>query len=90
MNSKAQWLCIINRLLYTPCKDCSGLETIFITLTENQTDPDIPVSDSPVKLTIDVVNVNDPPTVFVTQYGHSIMQADPTEPIKVTYSQPTR
>ncbi|XP_076116641.1 uncharacterized protein LOC143084119 [Mytilus galloprovincialis] len=74
-------------LLYTPCKDCYGVESIPIILKENQSDPDIPPADTPVTVTINVIDVNDPPVMFVTQYGHSKMHSDPTEPILVYLEQ---
>ena len=74
--------------MYTPCKDCSGTETIPLVLSENQTDPDIPPADTHIPLTLNVEDVNDPPNMFVTQYGQSVMHDDPTEPIEVVKINP--
>lgn len=76
---------IFYSLLYTPCKDCYGVESIPIILKENQSDPDIPPADTPVTVTINVIDVNDPPVMFVTQYGKSKMHSDPTESIPVIF-----
>ena len=72
-------------MLYTPCKDCSGTEYINIILTENQTDPAIPVASIPVTLTVTVTNKNDHPVMFLTQYGESILHQDPSEPVIVSF-----
>ncbi|XP_052067219.1 uncharacterized protein LOC127706604 [Mytilus californianus] len=74
-------------LLYTPCKDCYGVESIPIILQENQSDPDIPPADTPVTVTINVIDVNNPPVMFVTQFGWSVMHSDPTEPILIYLEQ---
>ena len=75
---------IFSRLLYTPCTDCSGTEYITIILTENQTDPDIPVASVLVTLTIVVTDQNDHPQMFLTQYGQSLLHSDPSEPVVVS------
>ncbi|VDI39321.1 Hypothetical predicted protein [Mytilus galloprovincialis] len=75
------------RLLYTPCVDCSGTEIIRIILSENQTDPNIPVASLPVTLTVTITSQNDHPEIFITQYGQSMLHQDPSEPVIVYLEQ---
>ncbi|VDI27589.1 Hypothetical predicted protein, partial [Mytilus galloprovincialis] len=74
-------------LLYTPCVDCSGTEIIRIILSENQTDPNIPVASLPVTLTVTITSQNDHPEIFITQYGQSMLHQDPSEPVIVYLEQ---
>ncbi|VDI67222.1 Hypothetical predicted protein [Mytilus galloprovincialis] len=74
-------------LLYTPCTDCSGVETLTIILQEIQTNDDIPPASSEATLIITIIDSNDPPEIFLTQYGQSILSSDPTEPVLVYLEQ---
>ncbi|VDI28035.1 Hypothetical predicted protein, partial [Mytilus galloprovincialis] len=74
-------------LLYTPCTDCSGIETIAIILQELQTNDDIPPASSETTIVITIIDSNDPPEIFLTQYGQSILSSDPTEPVLVFLEQ---
>ena len=44
-----------------------------------------PVNTS-ITLTIDVMQQNDPPVIFLTQYGQYILHQDPTEPFLVRFT----
>ncbi|CAG2247499.1 unnamed protein product [Mytilus edulis] len=70
-------------LMYTPCKDCSGVETIDIILKEVQTSKDITPVSSEASIVITIIDTNDPPDMFLVQYGQSILLDDPTEPVMV-------
>ncbi|XP_063408918.1 uncharacterized protein LOC134692399 [Mytilus trossulus] len=70
-------------LLYAPCPDCSGVETLSIILREVQTNDDIPPASSEATLVITIIDFNDPPEIFLTQHGQSILSSDPTEPTLV-------
>ncbi|XP_071145141.1 uncharacterized protein [Mytilus edulis] len=76
-------------LLYTPCTDCSGVETLTIILQEVQTNDDIPPASSETTIVITIIDSNDPPEIFLTQYGQSILSSDPTEPVLVYLEQKT-
>ncbi|VDI71255.1 Hypothetical predicted protein, partial [Mytilus galloprovincialis] len=76
-------------LLYTPCTDCSGIETLTIILQEIQTNDDIPPASSETTIVITIIDSNDPPEIFLTQYGQSILSSDPTEPVLVYLEQKT-
>ncbi|XP_076085507.1 uncharacterized protein LOC143056307 [Mytilus galloprovincialis] len=75
-------------LLFTPCDNCQGIQTIPVILQEVQTDPDIiPPNNVTVWLTVNVTDVADPPTIFLTLLGESQLPADPTEPVLVYLEQ---
>ncbi|VDI62203.1 Hypothetical predicted protein [Mytilus galloprovincialis] len=74
-------------LLYTPCRDCTGVEQIPIVLQEVQRDNAITPVFRLITLTINVAQKNDPPIVFMTQYGQNILHDDPTEPVLVYLEQ---
>ncbi|XP_076085497.1 uncharacterized protein LOC143056293 [Mytilus galloprovincialis] len=76
-------------LLYTPCEDCTGLEIIPVILLENQTGTDISPLSTTVYLWINVTDLFDPPVIFLTQYGETLLGADPTEPIIVYLEEKT-
>lgn len=69
--------------MFTPCEDCSGVETIDIILMEIQTSKDITPASSEASLVITIIDTNDPPEMFLVQYGQSILLDDPTEPVMV-------
>ncbi|CAC5416406.1 unnamed protein product [Mytilus coruscus] len=52
-------------LMYTPCKDCSGVETIDIILREVQTSKDVTPASSEATLVITIIDTNDPPDMFL-------------------------
>ncbi|XP_062613272.1 uncharacterized protein LOC134275049, partial [Saccostrea cucullata] len=70
-------------LVYTPCLDCSGNETIGIMLTENQTNPEIPAASTKIAINIHIQSINDPPSVFLTVNGSSLLNKDPTEDVVI-------
>lgn len=70
-------------LVYTPCLDCFGDEEINILLKENQTSTDIPPASSHVTINIHIQPINDPPVVFLTLNGSSLLNKDPTEDVIV-------
>lgn len=70
-------------LVYTPCLDCFGDEEINIMLNENQSNTDIPPASSQVTINIHVQPINDPPVVFLTLNGSSLLNKDPTENVIV-------
>ncbi|OPL33868.1 hypothetical protein AM593_07144, partial [Mytilus galloprovincialis] len=74
-------------LLYTPCRDCTGVEQIPIILQEVQRDNSITAIHKLITLTFNVTQLNDPPVVFMTQYGQNILHDDPTEPVLVYLEQ---
>ncbi|XP_071123199.1 uncharacterized protein [Mytilus edulis] len=74
-------------LLYTPCRDCTGNEQIPVVLQEVQRDHLITPVHRLITLTISVTQLNDPPIVFMTQYGQNILHDDPTEPVLVYLEQ---
>ncbi|XP_076087285.1 uncharacterized protein LOC143057777 [Mytilus galloprovincialis] len=74
-------------LLYTPCTDCSGVETLSIILQEVQTNDDIPPASSETTLVITIIDFNDPPEIFLAQHGQYILSSDPTEPVLVYLEQ---
>lgn len=50
---------------------------------ENQTDPDIPPSNSTDAIIITILSINDPPVLFASYNGKSLLHADATEPVVV-------
>ncbi|XP_052074032.1 uncharacterized protein LOC127711916 [Mytilus californianus] len=74
-------------LLFTPCEDCMGIQTFPVILQEVQTDPVIPPNNVTVWLTVNVTDVADPPTIFLTLLGDSQLPSDPTEPVLVYLEQ---
>ncbi|XP_076086943.1 uncharacterized protein LOC143057517 [Mytilus galloprovincialis] len=74
-------------LLYTPCTDCSGVETLTIILSEVQTNEDIPPASSETTIVITIIDYNDSPEIFLTQHGQSILSFDPSEPVLVYLEQ---
>jgi hypothetical protein len=52
---------------------------------EVQTDPMIPPNNVTVYLTINVTDISDPPVIFLSLWGDSILPPDPTEPVIVSY-----
>ncbi|CAG2187681.1 unnamed protein product [Mytilus edulis] len=74
-------------LLYTPCRDCTGVEQIPIILQEVQRDNSITAIHKLITLTFNAAQLNDPPVVFMTQYGQNILHDDPTEPVLVYLEQ---
>ena len=70
-------------LLYTPCLDCSGIQHIPIIIQEIQKDQLVQPVNTSITLTIDVMQQNDSPVIFLTQYGQYILHQDPTEPFLV-------
>ncbi|XP_033763071.1 uncharacterized protein LOC117344449 isoform X3 [Pecten maximus] len=81
-NTMGTVLLSLNGLLYyTPCTDCNGLDYIYITLAELQSDPDIPPENTSVILTVNITEINDPPVIFASQFGDSVLNEDITEPI---------
>ncbi|XP_052082972.1 uncharacterized protein LOC127720424 [Mytilus californianus] len=76
-------------LMYTPCKDCSGVETIDIILREILASKDITPASRAATLVITIIDTNDPPDMFLVQNGQSILLDDPTEPVMVYLEQKT-
>ncbi|CAG2210833.1 unnamed protein product [Mytilus edulis] len=75
-------------LLFTPCDNCQGIQTFPVILQEVQDDPDIiPPNNVTVWLTVNVTDIADPPTIFLTILGESQLPADPTEPVLVYLEQ---
>uniref|UniRef100_K1PPK2 Protocadherin Fat 4 n=1 Tax=Magallana gigas TaxID=29159 RepID=K1PPK2_MAGGI len=70
-------------LVYTPCLDCFGDEEINILLKENQSNTDIPPASSHVTINVHIQPINDPPVVFLTLNGSSLLNKDPTEDVIV-------
>ncbi|CAC5412723.1 unnamed protein product [Mytilus coruscus] len=89
INLVIQFLYENGLLMYTPCKDCSGVETIDIILREVQTSKDVTPASSEATLVITIIDTNDPPDMFLVQYGQSILLDDPTEPFMVYLEQKT-
>ena len=71
-------------LVYTPCLNCFGDEVVNIMLKENQTQPDIPPASTSVSINIHIQAVNDPPSVFLTLNGSTLLSKDPTEEVIVS------
>lgn len=76
---------MFSSLLYTPCENCVGMETIPIILVEVQTDPLIPPNNVTVYITVNITDNIDPPVIFLSLLGDSILPPDPTEPVVVSY-----
>ena len=76
------WL-LFCRLIYTPCDNCAGFECVPVILQENQTGTEIPALNTTVFLCINITELADAPTIFLTRYGDTILPDDPTETIIV-------
>ena len=80
-----QELChIFFSLVYTPCLNCFGDEVVYIMLKENQTQPEIPPASTSITINIHIQAVNDPPSVFLTLNGSTLLSKDPTEEVVVS------
>ena len=68
---------------HVTCLDCSGIQHIPIIIQEIQKDQLVQPVNTSITLTIDVMQQNDSPVIFLTQYGQYILHQDPTEPFLV-------